>query len=217
MRVGKVLIFVGVLAAAVIGLILGSVAVDRLSHRKDSTELYITSLTAPLTQPTGYAGVLMTFDYFYKKDEARVRAVVSVGAYSFDDSVVNNIDALFSAVGIFPSWACFLNDASTADQSIASFTPTGGLFTNVDNQVIALMYLTNRVAYQGTWELFANPSSGTYVSDTSVYLGLNSCVANYNSTHCLGDIMGEIIISVAHLPIDRAAWDAHWTTAAVGI
>jgi hypothetical protein len=183
---------------------------DRINLRHP--ERYITTVVAPITSPSNYAGVNVSVDYYYTKREYRVRAVVTLPQGYAASVLEDATDAdFFLAEGVFPPWACFSDPLSAGDYDYTYFRTSVGYFglDATSGNTLDCLTLWNDATNNGTLQIAACNSEVN--GDVNVYLGSSVCY-DRNATTCLPDYIGHVEWKLM-APVDIDAWNAKFDVA----
>ena len=176
-------------------------------------ERYITSVLTSFTAPTTYIGVNISFDYFYKKDETRLRVVMSLpNGYSYGAADNSDSTALV-AEGVLPAWACHTSPLSE-DPRWSFYVPVRGNFGKDSTATAILDTATfqNSIIEQGKLTVY----SGEFPALTghNLFAGVSGCDGAWrdDTSVCLADAMGEVIFKLT-APVDVTAWNSKYDAA----
>jgi len=180
-------------------------------------ERYITTVLTSFTAPTSFIGVNVSFAYFYKKDESRLRVVVSLPAgYDISASQASSDTNSFTAVSVLPDWACKANSLSTGTTQ-SFYIQTNGVY-GYDNGLgggpLDTIVFQNLVSSQGSFALFSGQTAALE-GHTDLAPGINQCTTSSKNTDtgkCLPDSIGDIILHLS-AAVDRDAWSAKYDAA----
>jgi hypothetical protein len=184
---------------------------DVVDIEREGEERYITTIIAPIAQPTVYIGVNLSFAYYYKKSEHQVRVAINLLDGYPESAIDSNGDShSVTATSILPAWACHVDPLSGAVSMAVTLASSAGVDTTAQ-KLLNRMFLENVVATNGFWAAYVE---GTDMTGHGVHLGVSECVFNYNSgtDTCLPDYVGEMVFDIL-APVDITAWNAQWDAA----
>jgi hypothetical protein len=208
-KVGAVMMGISITALllAAGALVLSGINTSNVKTLINHGERKVASVTTTIAQPTSYAGVKIHFDYYYRKEEGRVRVVITLPEgvpFSAGNDPADSIDMY--ADGVLPEWACFnypgsddSNDDSFLLEDVGTYLYSD---TDLDNPVI--MNLFNLVSAQGRWLLYK--FDGDSFVGSYLYLGNSMCSQWDDDTEtCLDFFISEHTFRLPSAK-DRQAW-----------
>ncbi len=206
------LIVVLIIVVAVPIYVVGSMAFQSGRMQLATAERHIATVSATVSAPTSYIGVKLAFAYYYKKDENRVRVVITLPE-GYPTSAIDTSDWIeFEAHHVLPTWACHVNPLATATYSSFEVATSASLGEDATAGILLDgTYLDNNPAQSGTWAGYVN---GDTLSDHLVILGSGLCDQNRNAdtAKCLPDFVATMQFQLMQ-PVDRAAWAAQYDIA----
>ncbi len=183
----------------------------RIRSIEGREERYITTVESVVSAPSNLAGIALAFDYHYKKAENRVRLVVSLPNGYLISAVGSSDSATVNALAVLPEWAMTIEPLY--DVPAGTYFAKGvGVYATVGNPDLGLSYLVMQLDNEnatdplGTWTLHSDDDT---INNNDVWLGQNGCWLNVNETHCLRDVIGELVFFLSS-PVDITAWNAQY-------
>jgi hypothetical protein len=178
-------------------------------------ERYITTQRTVIDTPASYAGVKIDFAYYYKKDENRLRVVVTLPeGYPLTAGNTVSDARLISAHNTLPAWAAHTDKRVSYDIGYSYSFNDVGEYAQLDDDfaVVVYMYVNNDVDTQGYWEIGPNDNT-VDTTGNSYWLSSTFCAPD-DGTKCLDHYIGELTFRF-NAAVDRTAWGLKYDAAAL--
>jgi len=188
-------------------------------------ERYITTVVAPILQPTSYAGVNLSFTYFYRKADMRLRVEVALPqgyTYASGDGTADSTS--FIAYAVLPAWACHADPRGT-DAGLSFYFQSMGVYgvdashptLEGEASPITIMTLSNDDFFIGYWDMRL-PNASSLDTHDQLWIGASACNSNYDDDAqvCFPDVVGTMFTHFV-APIDQITWGLKFDAATPGI